>query len=345
MTTALPPRIARFVDACVIPMLHTDQHKYPITPSRLKSFYLDLAAQDFLQARDLLKAKGFSISEIAHLFRNPSRLMRMSYYLLEGAKMLGFSRESQLELLNFVLDLIKELKQSDECGGDGLNLIWSEKEVETHLMNIHFTTADLTSYKQVHKLAALFRSYTDGIFFVPHDVGMEMHGPYEWEDNKVLVRDFFNLRPTYLWEETREMPYTEFSVIALYKPNLEVHFDAFNNPYVDSGSYIDDCFGFALLLDGNPVSLTEATSLLTPCLQIISQVAKRVEAMTERERAAQYLHCFWLRFKEMREAVGLDWHPPREALDRLEQTPIPPLPETPLTEENARRLLSFTDPV
>jgi hypothetical protein len=341
----LPSRISRFVDACVVPMINTDRHKYPITPGRLKNFYLDLAARDFLEARNLLKEKGFSTREIARLFKTPSRLMRMSYYLLDGAKMSGISGAGRLELLNFILDLIRELKQSDECGGDGLNLIWSEKKAETRLTDIDFTTADVTVYKRVHQLAALLRSYTDGVFFVPHDVGMEMHGPYEWKNMKVFVRDFFNLNPTYLWKETREMPCSEFSIITLYKPDFKIHFDAFNNTYIDSGSYIDDCLGFALFLNGRLISLTRADPLFTLCLQILSRVTKKVEAMTEKERASKYFQCFWLRFKEMREAASLDWHPPRETLDRLQKTPIPPLPEVPLTEENARRFFSFADSV
>lgn len=313
--------VQRFLNAVLIPIRNTDRVKYPLTPSRVKGYYLDLAASEFLRARALLDAQGWSIEQMARTFHNPSRVMRMSYYLLEGSRMLGHEPDVQRELLTFLVDLVRHLKASDPYGEDRQNLQWPPAQALDALGAATLATVDPATVRQFHRLAAALRTYMDAVYLIPHDVGMEMYGPYDGHGRRHFVRDFFNLRPVDLWPDTARVSASEVWMGAGYGSTLQVEFDVFNNPYVQGDSYITACQTAAVRIDGQAPRPGDVESLTRELLSVITSVVKEMNALPEHRQAALYIRCFWRRMAGFLDAAGLVIEPPEEVFERLRARP------------------------
>lgn len=333
--------IERFLTSVLIPIRNTDRVKYPLTPSRVKSYYLDLAARDFLRAREALTTRGWSIGQMAETFRNPSRVMRMSYYLLEGSRMLGNGPEHQRELLLFLIELVAQLKASDPYGHDRQNLQWPTERALEAMGAASLPRVDVAEARSFHRLAATLRTYMDAVYLVPHDVGMEMYGPYDGHGRRHFVRDFFNLRPVELWAETAHVSCSEVWMAAGYKPSLQVEFDLFNNPYVEGDGYITACQSAAILIDGETPEPGRMATLTSELLGVVRQVVGAMRELTEAEQAAQYIRCFWLRMAGFLKAAGLPAEAPDEVFARLRSQPTLPAPGQAPTMDRLHRNLGF----
>ena len=331
--------VDRFLSSALIPIRNTDRVKYPLTPSRVKTYYLDLAASAFLRARKLLRDRGWSMARMAATFRNPSRVMRMSYYLLEGSRMLGHGSGHQRDLLDFLIALVGELKASDPYGHDQQNLQWPNEAALHHIGAERLPSIDPDSSRRFHRLAALLRTYMDAVYLVPHDVGMEMYGPYEDAERRYFVRDFFNLRAPELWPATARVSCSEVWMVAGYTPELQVTFDVFNNPYVEGESYLTACRTAAVRIDGETPSPERIESVTGELLAVVKEVVGEMRALSEADRAGRYIRCFWRRMAGFLDAADLPTEPPEEVFVRLRERPTLPASGAPPTLADLTRNL------
>lgn len=333
--------VDRFLASVLIPIRNTDRVKYPLTPSRVKGYYLDVAARQFLKARAILTERGWSVERMARTFYNPSRVMRMSYYLLEGSRMLGNERAIQHDLLTFLIDLVGRLKDSDPYGEDRQNRQFANDRALAELGAATLPIVDQPQARSFHRLAAVLRTYMDAVYLIPHDVGMEMYGPYEGHGQRYFVRDFFNLRPVDLWPATAQVSADAVWIAAGYAPSLRVEFDLFNNPYVDGAGYIAACQTAAVRIDGEPAGQDAAEALTGQLLTVVRQVVGELRALPEAEQAAMYIRCFWRRMAGFLKAADMPIEPPDEVFERLRAQPELPATGGSPTIEKLRANLGF----
>lgn len=316
--------LKRYVEAVIIPRMNTDNVKYPIRDSRVNHLFLKEYTSEFLRDLTGLKDKGHPYNYFGKLFNNPSRLMRMAHLLLKGAKLNNMPLEEQRGLILEILKIIKILKGGNIFNEDKTNIILNEHQLKSLIKNIPLLKSSEDTAKLIQRLCGVLWSYSETPYFVAHDIGMEQHGLYDFESGKIMIRDFFNLKPIELWPECEKFPFKEVRIICLYNKRFKVDFDVFNNIYPNEGNSVEDLKQFYLEADNKALNLEEIDNLINISSSIIQSISEKIESMSEREIAKKYADIYWYRKRPLRDALNKDWRPTRHIYENIEKGEIKP---------------------
>jgi hypothetical protein len=322
MNTKDRERLERFRDQVSVPLANTDPDKWPIRAGRIGHIILDVFSQEFFEQVGQLRLKETPIGEISRLFKNPTRLWRMSHHLLKGLQMAKLPREEQRKNMLILLDMIKSLKHGSEFMEKGRNIILPPQEAES--MAKGMTPTDNKTSRMVHQLAASLWGYSETLYFVAHEISVEIHGPYTLDNGMTaLVRDYRNLKPNDLWSECNTLSFDNLRITAAYK-DLEMEFDVYNNPYLKKNSFMESCQEYRMEVNGIQTHIQEIPRMTKELSQITTAIVKKVDNYSLPETGKKYAEIFWYRKKPLADALGVDWKPPEIVYKRFESTPIAP---------------------
>jgi hypothetical protein len=222
------------------------------------------------------------------------------------------------------LKLISYLKYGDIFCGNGANIIWSPAQVSD-------TTNDLQSLEApsaarlVHQLAGVLWTYAESLYFVAHELSVEIHGPYKlFNDYSLIVRDFFDLQPSALspLEDTFVSPRT-VRILVVYR-SFQAHLDVYNNLYVDAGTrLVDEVVSCQVLVDDQVATHSQIQRLLQDASKAIAVITNKVNSWSLEQIARHYVSIFWWRKAALSRALQKDWRPPQKVLDRVIEKNIP----------------------
>jgi hypothetical protein len=337
MKTEDKRRLEKYRDSVFIPLANTDPEKWPIRAGRIGQFTLDLFSMEFLDDLKRLQSNGCTIDEIGKLFKNPSRLWRMSHHFLKGLKMSNLTLEKQRSAMLTYLDLIQATKFGDIFNENGENIILTPAEVQGAVKGLKESNRETSMI--IHRLAAILWAYAETVYFVAHEISVEIHGPYELDESKKLViRDYFNLKPSELWKECGDLPYDTIQISTVYE-GLDVRFDVYDNPYCETGRFVDLLTSYKVLFDGHQVDIRKVVP--SQITSIILSVTRKVQSWNLKQIAKKYSEIFWYRKKPLKDALGEDWRPPKTVYDRIDSGEIPPEAMTPPNLEKLKKDLDL----
>ncbi len=316
--------LLRFRESIIIPLANTDADKWPIRSGRISRLCLDEFSSEFFEDIHSLHQQNMSEPSIAALFSNPTHLWRMSHHLLNGLRLLSTSLETQQQAILTLLEMISYLKYGDLFCCDGANIIWSPAQVADTVDDLQ-PIEEPGAARLIHHLAGVLWAYAESLYFVAHELSIEIHGPYKVPGGYwLLVRDFFDLHPLPLWPSIDALvSYQTVRIMVLYK-HLEVHLDVYNNLYIDSGKrLIDEALCYQVLIDGHTASLSQIQQLILEASRAIEVISNEVDSWSLEQVARQYIHIFWWRKAVLSKALQKDWRPPEKVLKRVVERNIP----------------------
>jgi len=248
----------------------------------------------------------------------------MSHHLLNGLRLLSATLETQQQAMLTVLQIISYLKYGDLFCSDGANIIWSPAQVAETMDDLQ-PVEDPCAARLVHQLAGILWAYAESLYFVAHELSVEIHGPYKVPGGaSLLVRDFFDLQPYPLWPSIDSLvSHQTVRIMIMYK-HLDVHLDVYNNLYIDSGKrLIDEASCYQVLIDGHTASLSQIQQLILEASRVIEVISNEVNSWSLEQIARQYIHIFWWRKAVLSKALQKDWRPPEKVLQRVVERNIP----------------------
>ena len=321
---AAKDRLRCFRDSVIIPLANTDADKWPIRSGRISSLCLDEFSREFFDDIQLLRQQHESEKAIAAYFEHPSRLWRMSHHLLNGLRLLHTPLETQQQAILTVLEIISSLKYGDIFCSDGTNIVWPPAQVMDTIHDLQpLEGADVA--RLVHQLAGVLWAYAESLYFVAHELSVEIHGPYKlYDGSSLLVRDFFDLRPSALWLiENSLLPDQKIRIVCVYK-RFNAHLDVYNNLYVDAGTRLIDEVAFCqVLIDDRPITYQHIQQLIQDASKSIAEITHRVNLWSLEQVVQHYIYIFWWRKATLSRALHKDWRPSQEILDRIRERGIP----------------------
>lgn len=315
--------LRRYIEAVSIPLVNTDNEKYPIRAGRVTHLFIEDWSREFIEDLEEAKNSGLSYSNIGRLFGNPTRIMRMSHHIIRGAKKAGFSLQERERLVLELLRILKTMKIGNIFCEDKKNILLSDEEIKRILTEKEFIEANQDSAKLVQRLCGIMWAYSETPYFAAHEISMEEHGPYE-RHGHVIIRDFYNLRPIELWSECGEFPFEKLRILCVYDEDYNVEFDVYGNLYLKNGNPVLSLKSYYIEADSRAIDMKGVTRVLDTGPRIIGSITKRVAAMNEVGIAKKYAELFWYRKKPLRDALGKDWRPPKIVFEKIERGEIKP---------------------
>ena len=339
--------LAQFRDSIVIPLSRTDPEKWPIRSGRVMSLVGGNLAEEFISDVELLRAQGWSMADIAGCFGNPSRIWRFSHHLLQGLRSAGASRSAQRDAVLLLLDLVREMKHGSPFLFNGANR-WLESDAVAEIDAQVPPAGELTDFaelaKAAHRTAATLWSYAECLYFVAHEIGVEIHGPYPSADGSVLlVRDYFRPDPIELWPEFGSfLDYTSLRIVVRYN-TFGGELDIYNNLYLGvAESLLPETASVLVLRDGEPLDLLELKNLQSIAGTLITTVVREVDEWDLVTTARKYAEIFWWRKRELALAARGEWRPSEQVLSLIRADAIPGAASKSPSVEKLRQDFDFT---
>ncbi len=322
--------LAQYAKNVSIPILNTDPVKWPIGSGRAGAACQAELAEAIIGETEGVRSLPHGIEQTALEFGTPTRIWRMSHHLLRSIKQSGASKQVLQDTMGTLLEVASRTKAGPLYNDDGYNIVLADSEayeLSKRLESFDPFTADGTYGSSVLRLAGLLWSYTELLYFVAHEVGVELHGLYPVSDGKrIFVRDFFNLQPVELWPGFDLATVGGVRIVTSHSDDLDVEFDIYNNHYPRSRAGFRTSLIRAAVIDaeGDILDLEQVRTLTTELADRSRSIHDSIESLSEIEQAKKYVEIFWLRKRPFADVLGMDWRPPKAVFQRIDRDGIPP---------------------
>lgn len=287
---------------------------------------------------DTLESFLFSVDEMIRLRPENLTIYKMEVYLnnqlykraldqeikfmsdQEEAEMVTLAYSYQREVALYLLELVKELKYGSEFNENGKNIIWGPEELESNYNKILLTPSDPDSAALLQRFCGVMWAYTESIFFRAHDVTKEIHGPYHLPEklSGLLIREYMNLNPYEIWEDTPLLTYNNIQVYTNYDDQLELTIDSYNHLFLHKGNYKENLLSYAILCDQRQIDIHELPDIINNMLKTIEHIHKWADQAGWKNITKRYADIFWYRKKAFKDLLGLDWRVPVSIYDKID---------------------------
>lgn len=229
----------------------------PVFESSLFVGYFDasIIVENFLKITDDLLSRGKSISDIAKLYKYPSRIARLAH-TFHSRSLWNIDIERQKTFAFRIAEMMDCLYTKNAFNKDNKNYLYSEKEIKNLVDNNIFLTGDIIS--QVKKTSSLLWLVSESYSPRYPNIFFEFSGEYINDDNNFVVKDYHNLKPEYL---TFDLPYdfSDIKIVEKYNTPVDFKVDLMCRS-LDSNQNIPNPDAILLLVDG--VSITDVNEIL-----------------------------------------------------------------------------------
>lgn len=297
---------------------YNDYNDWPIKFNAIMHLFLDEFALEFIT--DLQKAlQSYEREEISESFNNPARIYRIIHSVIYGMKANKFSIEEQQKVAEIMLKMVSDLKSGSPFNENGRNIILDDMD-EFHKCD--FYVSDEAQATKLQRFFGLMWAYTESLFFRAHDVTKEIHGLYRDGTERVLIREYYNLKPNEIWTDMKFMDYSNLKFITYYSDELDVSLDAYNHIYFNRGNYIKDMQKYRIEADGKQITLDELMNQIPKietCINLIHEWAKQSSQI---DKINRYADIYWYRKKPLKDLLNQNWEVPQKVRDRIENGAI-----------------------
>ncbi|RSN76683.1 hypothetical protein D6D85_03705 [Candidatus Methanodesulfokora washburnensis] len=276
---------------------------------------------------NFLEANNFSINDISSLFGYPSKIIHLMYNFMDDS-----SNENEAVLKTRVayklLEIINLLRNGNPFCEDGRNLIWNEERVAQEISNVNLiNVSDSTNPFLIRRLISSIivglLGYIEFLYFCRPSYGKEFHGPYDTPLGKLMVREFFNLKPSF-WHFSSTLSFEKIRLFTVYPNDMDLKFDVLGRIRTTDvlGSKL---IYTSIIVDEKEISLEvdALQRLLSSIEESIQRAIQEVSQMDKYSLMSKFLEGdFWV-LKPFMDILGEDWKPSEELYLRIKRKEEP----------------------
>jgi hypothetical protein len=287
---------------------YNDYNDWPVKFNSIMHLFIEPFAREFIEDLYIAREK-MTIAEVALLFCNPSRIYRIIHSVLLGMKKGLCSLQQQRDIAQTMLEMVDAIKEGSPFNEDGRNIVLSQSAIaQLNPMDL----SDPEKSRCLHQVFGVLWAYTESIFFRAHDVTKEIHGAYEFNGNKLIIREYLNLNARAVWPDMPLLPHDTIKVYTTYRPSIDVSIDSYNHLYLNHGNFVEDLTDYRIEIDGTKVDVPVLYALVKRMLDGIQLIHQWAKEASWQEKTEKYAEIYWYRKAPLRHIRKIDWHVPEE---------------------------------
>ena len=311
---------------------------WPVHIGSVAPYFSDMEARNIFD-----KLKKISKEKDAHniarkLLISPGVTKALLMDFIIGMKVAKpkITRVERIWFVNYIFDVLSEMQAGDIFCLDGKNLILSDVEAQNLIKGrpwIWEGKENRELVQSLYKVSASTKSLIWSLYFYGwDDIGYEVHGPYNVRGPRgnvlqLVITDYFDIKPTILWNSMEKFPYNSVRLFSLYKKGIKLSIDIFCH-FFNEGNLLDSTEGIYIEANGIPLRIkTQAESITKELLTKVSEQHALINRMTKEEVINKYIESRYYAFRKWREYFGEDWYPPKKVLSRIKEWGIIEIPE------------------
>lgn len=295
---------------------------WPLKPGQLMPYFDTDQAVDLYKKLENLLNSGVNFDKIARLIKHPTSLR---LFLLNSG-LVGFKAgrvlkiapvnfEDQMKFTDWVIKILKQFAPKDPFCLKGTNYVWDNNKVEEFIVHSSWLELDASLKRTIGILNANLIIYVWSFFwdYFP-DASFENYGPYVvnsgdlGDDNRLLIRDYFNLVPTEVWPLAKNLPFKKLVIAQSY--NKEDLFLNFGNRISNKESLINDNHYVTIKVDNRYITENEE---ILEIAQTLSSVAKQqinvVNHLTDMDKVRKGSMLAYYAMKDFYSYFNKKWYP------------------------------------
>ena len=255
-----------------------------------------------------IERKGLSYEEVAQNVPYPSPLSRI-LFISRALKVHKYPTEKLLQTVTFVAEVMARKYQQDFFCAKGSNILLTPADIKNRVNNKSLEEINPT----LPRLNGLLWLYTELLYMYFHNYGHEIHGPYPYGQQQLLIREWHNLKPDF-FDFSTEFPYEKIIMYELYDKSLSITFDISNR--MNSSKPIDRHIKkFYVEIDGKRVN--DLSKLNTRVENAITTAVQSFEKTTRSLLFPKLASIHFSVLKPFAELVGMSSKPTKACLDRV----------------------------
>ena len=270
-----------------------------------------------------LEIKNFNINDIASLFSYPSRTAHLMYLFMEDS---SDKNEASIKttVAHKLLEIISILRNETPFCEDGKNAVWNRNKINQAFSKVNLVKLDdLPNPPLIRKLISksivALSGYCEFLYFANIAFGREFHGPYGTPYGKLLMREYFDLKPSF-WRFTKNFPFEKIMLFTIYPIDIDVRFDFAGRLYANE-TLGPKLMYISIIVDEKevPLEIDTLQHLLSSINNFIEKAIQEVSQMNKYDLISKWVEAYFWVLRPFRNILGEDWKPPEELYLRIKK--------------------------
>jgi hypothetical protein len=229
------------------------------------------------------------------------------------------------ESLEFFLDILDSKVSKDPFCLNNKNLWFDDSKVSGLMQEIRFNKVNSSELGLISRLVIALSSLVWSFYYdIYVEAGFEFHGPYDVElggkKYSLLIRDYYDLRPTDLWNKAKEFGFKSVRLYLLYS-GVNISLDFFMHEFSDKPLRESLAYYAIETIDLNGkksfVSIKDAVVIAELAEKITVDQVAYVNQLSVIETINMGAMICYYQLKDFRGRLGVDWRPPKEVFDAI----------------------------
>lgn len=295
---------------------------WPLSGAQMDAYFdVDESLDMYYRLTTLRKTK--SIEEIASLLPAPDVLRLFLQHnaiiglkVAKKLKIADITTKQRVDYTLLLFEILKHTVKNDIFCLDGENILLNNDEISSLCTQTKWDIPKTeVEKKEVAYLNAIANSYCYSLYFDAYMAGgFYIHGPYDAHSHfgkgcVMVVRDYYNLKPREVWDKL-SFKHNSIKLYLLYQ-NIDMKINFVNHPItlLPLGSNL---IRYKIYVDDKSISLGGVAPLIDTLEKSMTDQMRAVNALGDLDQVRQGIKIGYYLFKDFREKMGDDWHPPKE---------------------------------
>jgi hypothetical protein len=164
---------------------------------------------------------------------------------------------------------------------NGSNIIYTKNEINSLMdENEYYFIED--NQQLLKKISGILWMLAESFFPRWHNAFHEYSGPYGSNDNKILLKEFHDLKPYYLPQKNIPYQFEKITIIEEYKPEAEFNFDIHNR--FSHGALNETLLiRYSIMVDNQPQKINELPKLIQKLQCALQKSVKYLQSMSKKQ--------------------------------------------------------------
>ncbi len=301
---------------------HDPNSHQPFNAFYFYPYYFDLWMDKIYQAIVLVKSSEISDEEIFSKIPSYSSLRFIFYTIVNMTAYLNYSQTKSRIIIDFFLKCLESQSKDKNIFHPERILLKSNREVKEILENTKKTKTN-SEQQIISRLIGTLLMYNHVLYNdYSTDYGYWVDGPYRVDDKIILIRNYPDLAPHYLWPELKNQFWQNKQIITVYK-NIPIKMQYMSSHLIAKNNYQDSMLAYQIFSNGKIISdIARINSMIRDFAKITTDLHEKLNKKNITEIKKLFLRQQGYELKWLFDLTALNWEPGDKKLKRISKSRI-----------------------
>lgn len=290
----------------------------PFPPDALTPYYFNHLINKVLEVAEICQKDNITPEAIGKNWIGQSWLRNELTTVVWFDNFIKLNKKEKRNLIDFYLGLLY-LNRDDPFSVKGITRIYNKKTLKIILAGLKWEKANKDKSRNLGFLITTLLTLTYTLYtdLFP-SAGCEFHGPYHLDKDSILmIRDFWDIKPTPLWPDCQEFKYKSFTIFTVYK-KAKFFIDCYGNITCDK-IMPQILKNYGVVVDGKIINSQNQISELGDYFsQLTTEYYKKFENLNFEQTKVKFMEAHFYGYKKLLDLVKINWKPQLKAYQSIE---------------------------